>query len=52
MLITFTDFGVVGPYLGQMRLALAQAAPMVPVVDLPMILKPSARYPNYTKTPM
>ena len=34
MLITFTDFGVVGPYLGQMRLALAQAAPMVPVVDL------------------
>ena len=34
MLITFTDFGAVGPYLGQMRLALAQAAPMIPIVDL------------------
>lgn len=34
MLIMFTDFGVAGPYLGQMRVALAQAAPMVPVVAL------------------
>ena len=34
MIVTFTDFGVTGPYLGQVRLALAREAPDVPVVDL------------------
>lgn len=34
MIVTFTDFGVAGPYLGQVRLALAREAPGVPVVDL------------------
>lgn len=34
MIATFTDFGVEGPYLGQVRAALQQVAPGVPVVDL------------------
>jgi len=34
MIVTFTDFGVEGPYLGQMRAAVYREAPGVPVVDL------------------
>lgn len=30
----FTDFGIAGPYLGQVRGVLLQAAPGVPVIDL------------------
>lgn len=34
IIATFTDFGVRGPYLGQVRAVLHQQAPGVPVVDL------------------
>lgn len=34
MIFLFTDFGTHGPYLGQLRTVLAQAAPAVPVIDL------------------
>lgn len=34
MIVLFTDFGPGGPYLGQMKAALAQAAPEVPVIEL------------------
>ncbi len=34
MIVLFTDFGPGGPYLGQMKAVLAQAAPEVPVIDL------------------
>lgn len=34
MIATFTDFGIEGPYLGQVRAALQQVAPGIPVVDL------------------
>jgi S-adenosylmethionine hydrolase len=34
MIVTFTDFGVGSPYLGQMRAVLAREAPGVPVIDL------------------
>lgn len=34
MIATFTDFGVSGPYLGQVRAALAALAPGVAVVDI------------------
>lgn len=34
MIATFTDFGVNGPYLGQVRAVLCQQAPDVPVVDI------------------
>jgi hypothetical protein len=34
VLVTFTDFGSTGPYLGQLRLVLIREAPGVPVVDL------------------
>ena len=34
MLAIFTDFGVRGPYLGQMRTVLLAQAPGVPVVDI------------------
>jgi S-adenosylmethionine hydrolase len=34
MIATFTDFGIEGPYLGQVRAELQQVAPGVPVVDL------------------
>ena len=33
-LALFTDFGLTGPYMGQMRAALHEAAPKVPVIDL------------------
>jgi len=34
MLVLFTDFGLEGPYVGQMKAVLHQGAPGVPVVDL------------------
>jgi hypothetical protein len=34
MIAIFTDFGVQGPYLGQMRAVLLSQAPAVPVVDI------------------
>ena len=34
MIVLFTDFGVEGPYLGQVKAVLWQHAPMVPVIDL------------------
>jgi S-adenosylmethionine hydrolase len=34
MIATFTDFGVPGPYLGQMHAALHREAPGIPVVDI------------------
>jgi len=34
MIVTFTDFGTEGPYLGQMRAVLHALAPDIPVVDL------------------
>ncbi|MBC8239401.1 MAG: SAM-dependent chlorinase/fluorinase [Alphaproteobacteria bacterium] len=34
MFVLFTDFGPAGPYLGQMKSALATAAPDIPVIDL------------------
>jgi S-adenosylmethionine hydrolase len=40
MILTFTDFGNGGPYLGQMRLSIERHAPSVPVVDLMSDLTP------------
>ena len=34
MILLFTDFGLTGPYTGQMKAALARHAPGVPVIDL------------------
>lgn len=34
MVVLFTDFGLTGPYVGQMKAVLARLAPAVPVVDL------------------
>ncbi len=34
MIVLVTDFGLSGPYMGQMKAVLARAAPGVPVVDL------------------
>lgn len=34
MIVTFTDFGPAGPYLGQMRAVIAAKAPGLPVIDL------------------
>lgn len=34
MIALFTDFGLVGPYVGQMHAVLAREAPGVPVIDL------------------
>jgi S-adenosyl-L-methionine hydrolase (adenosine-forming) len=34
MILTFTDFGWQGPYLGEMRAAALRLAPTVPYVDL------------------
>ncbi len=36
----FTDFGAASPYLGQIRLLLAQALPDLPVIDLISDLTP------------
>ncbi|MFQ5644046.1 MAG: S-adenosyl-l-methionine hydroxide adenosyltransferase family protein [Thiogranum sp.] len=34
MIATFTDFGIAGPYLGQVRAALHRDAPGIPVADI------------------
>ena len=34
MIILFTDFGEVGPYVGQLKAVLMQEAPEVPIIDL------------------
>ena len=34
MIVLFTDFGLTGPYTGQVKAALAREAPGVPVIDL------------------
>lgn len=34
MIVLFTDFGLAGPYIGQMKAVLHRLAPSVPVVDL------------------
>jgi S-adenosylmethionine hydrolase len=34
MIVLFTDFGLEGPYAGQMKAVLHQQAPGVPIVDL------------------
>ena len=34
MILLFTDFGYDGPYVGQMKAVLADAAPGIPVIDL------------------
>ncbi len=34
MIVLFTDFGLQGPYTGQMKAVLHQMAPGVPVIDL------------------
>jgi S-adenosylmethionine hydrolase len=34
MIVTFTDFGLQGPYLGQVKAVFATMAPGVPVIDL------------------
>lgn len=34
MIVLFTDFGITGPYVGQMKSVLCQQAPMTPVIDL------------------
>lgn len=34
MIVLFTDFGLSGPYIGQMKAVLAREAPGVPVIDL------------------
>ena len=34
MIVLFTDFGLAGPYTGQMKAALARDAAGVPVIDL------------------
>jgi S-adenosylmethionine hydrolase len=34
MIVLFTDFGLEGPYVGQMRAVLHRLAPAVPVIDL------------------
>ena len=34
MIVLFTDFGITGPYVGQMKSVLCQRAPTTPVIDL------------------
>jgi S-adenosylmethionine hydrolase len=34
MIVLFTDFGVTGPYVGQMKSVLLQQVPTIPVIDL------------------
>ncbi len=40
MILMFTDFGLGGPYLGQMRLSIERQAPGIPVIDLMSDLTP------------
>src|SRR5690348_4850589 len=48
MIVLFTDFGLLGPYTGQVKAVLQRAAPSVPVIDLfadaPMRNPKSAAY--------
>ncbi len=54
MFVLFTDFGMAGPYLGQMKAVLLERAPGVPIVDLmadaPACNPRAAAYllPNYS----
>ncbi|MEX0901080.1 MAG: SAM-dependent chlorinase/fluorinase [Gammaproteobacteria bacterium] len=54
MIVLFTDFGLDGPYIGQMKVEILKIAPAVPVIDLFADLAPfdprSAAYviPAYT----
>jgi S-adenosylmethionine hydrolase len=34
VIVLFTDFGLQGPYTGQMKAVLCQMAPGIPVIDL------------------
>src|SRR5690348_16740282 len=34
MIVLFTDFGLAGPYTGQMKAVLARESPNIPVIDL------------------
>src|SRR5205807_2485125 len=34
MIVLFTDFGLEGPYTGQMKAVLHQMAPVIPTIDL------------------
>jgi S-adenosylmethionine hydrolase len=34
MIVLFTDFGLHGPYTGQMKAVLHQMAPSAPIIDL------------------
>jgi S-adenosylmethionine hydrolase len=34
VIVLFTDFGLTGPYTGQVKAVLQQRAPAVPVIDL------------------
>ena len=34
MIVLFTDFGLEGPYIGQLQAVLQQQAPAVPVINL------------------
>ena len=34
MIVLFTDFGLAGPYTGQMKAVLAREAPDISVIDL------------------
>ncbi len=58
MIALFTDFGLEGPYLGQVRMVLQREAPGVPVIDLfadlPAFDAASAAYllPAYSGLPM
>ncbi len=45
MIALFTDFGLAGPYIGQVKAVLAQQAPGVPVIDLFADLPPAAPKP-------
>jgi hypothetical protein len=48
MIVLFTDFGLQGPYIGQMQAVLARLAPSVPVINLfadaPMFQPQAAAY--------
>jgi S-adenosylmethionine hydrolase len=48
MIFLYTDFGLEGPYVGQMRAAIARHAPQLPVIDLCHDLAPfDSRFAAY-----
>ena len=51
MIVLFTDFGVEGPYTGQMTAVLLQSAPAVPIVSLFADLPPG-RYSCASSIPV